>query len=98
MHSGRQRGGDPRNSGAHVHTACPFNSRHMLFEPQGFGLHGLVTDGTTRESNIISSFFRAYRSDIFFILNTFHYIARNKRVSGGTGGTTAHRCVIDHVA
>lgn len=35
---------------------------------------------------------------IFFILNTFHYIARNKRVSGGTGGTTAHRSVIYHVA
>lgn len=100
VHSGRQRGGDPRNSGAQLHTACPFSSRHMLFGPQGFGLHGLVTRGTMRWDNIVNIFSNTCVSVswFFFFRRTSHYIARDKCISSGTGGTTAHGCMIYHVA
>lgn len=76
VHSGRHRGGDPRNSGAHVHTACSFNSRHMLFGPQGFGLHGLVTGETIRERYIvacISSF------DINYLYKKILYLSLHRK-------------------
>lgn len=44
-HSGLQFGGDPWYSGRHEHTAFPFLSMHLLFGPQGDGVHGCGVSG-----------------------------------------------------
>lgn len=40
VHSGLHIGGDPKNVGEHEQIACPLNTRHRLFRPQGDGLQG----------------------------------------------------------
>lgn len=42
MHSGLQVGGLPIKPSTQEHTAWPLNSRHLLYEPHGEGLHGFV--------------------------------------------------------
>lgn len=40
VHSGLQYGGDPENSGIHVHDGVPDISLHMELGPQGDGVQG----------------------------------------------------------
>ncbi len=55
-HSGLQSGGAPWYSGKQEQTACPFLSTHLLFGPQGEGLHGLTGVGgiSRKHGNVIN--------------------------------------------
>lgn len=56
MHSGRQLGGDPRNSGIHWHAgvSCPL-CWHMEFGPHGDGWQGFEEAGGVESAEIIMS-------------------------------------------
>lgn len=45
MHSGRQFGGDPLNSGKQEHAGELPVVLHKEFGPQGFGSHGFIGTG-----------------------------------------------------
>ena len=49
-HSGRQFGGFPINSARHEQVACPFETRHWLFGPQGDGTQGFSLSGSEHEN------------------------------------------------
>lgn len=42
IHSGRQFGGDPMNSGKHEHDGFSLITSHLAFGPHGDGKHGLI--------------------------------------------------------
>lgn len=49
IHSGRQFGGDPKNSGIHEHDGESPTALHCEFGPHGVGWHGF--EGTTTGSS-----------------------------------------------
>lgn len=56
LHSGRQYGGIPLNSGKHEHDGLPLSGRHLELGPQGLGTQGL-TCSTSWAGGGAASFF-----------------------------------------
>lgn len=53
VHSGRQLGGDPKNSGIQEHVAWSLLFLQTELLPHGFGMHGFCGTGSERKKMLV---------------------------------------------